>query len=108
MSNHIPELGQIVKGLGLEKHFIKIYSSGNIGYEKPNSKIYEYVLNDTKLNTIDCIMIGDSYNSDIQGGTKMGIKSILVRSENTHNYEYYCKDLTNIIGKIEMLYGILT
>jgi ribonucleotide monophosphatase NagD (HAD superfamily) len=45
-------------------------------------------------------MIGDSYNSDIQGGTKMGIKSILVRSENKNNYEHYCKDLRFIIEEI--------
>ena len=101
LSNHIPELEKIVKGLGMDKYFIKIYSSGNIGYEKPNSKIYEYVLNDAKININDCIMIGDSYNSDIQGGKKMGIKSILIRSENKNNYEYYCKDLSNIIEEIE-------
>jgi ribonucleotide monophosphatase NagD (HAD superfamily) len=46
-------------------------------------------------------MIGDSYSSDIQGGIKMGIKSILVRSENKNNYEYYCKDLRNIIKEIK-------
>jgi len=104
LSNHIPELEEIVKGLGIDKYFIKIYSSGNIGYEKPNSKIYEYVLNDAKINTNECIMIGDNYSSDIQGGTKVGIKSILVRSENKNNYEYYHKDLRNIIKKIEKIY----
>jgi putative hydrolase of the HAD superfamily len=103
LSNHIPELEDIVKGLGIDKYFIKIYSSGNIGYEKPNSKIYEYVLNDLKINTSDCLMIGDSYSSDIQGETKMGIKSILVRSENKNNYEYYCKDLRNTIEEIEKI-----
>jgi putative hydrolase of the HAD superfamily len=102
LSNHIPELEEIVKGLELDKYFLKVYSSGNIGYEKPNSKIYEYVLNDAKINPNDCIIIGDSYSSDIQGGTKMGIKSILVRSENK-NYEHYCKDLRNIIKEIERI-----
>jgi len=101
LSNHIPELEEIVKGLGIDKYFLKIYSSGNIGYEKPNSEIYKYVINDAKINPNDCIMIGDSYSSDIQGGTKMGIKSILVRSENKNNYRNYCKDLRNIIEEIE-------
>jgi ribonucleotide monophosphatase NagD (HAD superfamily) len=39
-----------------------------------------------KIIKNDCIMIGDSYTSYIQGGTKMEIKSILVRSENKNNY----------------------
>jgi putative hydrolase of the HAD superfamily len=103
LSNHIPELEEIIKGLGIDKYFYRIYSSGNIGYEKPNSKIYEFVLNDMKINKNDCIMIGDSYTSDIQGGTKMEIKSILVRSENKNNYRNYCKDLENIIGEIERI-----
>jgi len=104
LSNHIHELEEIVKGLGTDKYFIKIHSSGNIGYEKPNSRIYEYALNDAKISTNDCIMIGDSYSSDIQSGTKMGIKSILVRSDNKNNHEYYCKDLRNMIEEIEKIF----
>jgi putative hydrolase of the HAD superfamily len=103
LSNHIPELEEIIKGLGIDKYFYKIYSSGNIGYEKPNSKIYEYVLNDMKINKNDCIMIGDSYSSDILGGTKMEIKSILVRSDNKNNYKNYCKNLENIAEEIEKI-----
>jgi putative hydrolase of the HAD superfamily len=56
-----------------------------------------------KINKNDCIMIGDSYTSDIQGGTKMEIKSILVRSENKNYYRNYCKDLENIIKEIESI-----
>jgi len=103
LSNHIPELEEIIKGLGINKYFYKIYSSGNIGYEKPNSKIYEYVLNDMKINKNDCIIIGDSYSSDILGGTKMEIKSILVRSDNKTNYKNYCKNLKNIVEEIEKI-----
>jgi putative hydrolase of the HAD superfamily len=103
LSNHIPELDEIIKGLGIEKYFEKIYSSGNIGYEKPNSKIYEYVLDGEKINKKDCIIIGDSYSSDIEGGMRMGINSILVRTENKNNYGKYCKDLENIMEEIEKI-----
>lgn len=103
LSNHIPELEDIITGLGVRKYFTKIYSSGNIGYEKPNPKIYKYVLNDAKINRMDCIIIGDSYSSDIEGGMKMGIKSILVRKENKNNYGNYCGDLENIIEEIEKI-----
>jgi ribonucleotide monophosphatase NagD (HAD superfamily) len=39
--------------------------------------------------------------SDIKGGENIGIKSILVRNENIENYKWYCKDLENILEKIE-------
>jgi HAD superfamily hydrolase (TIGR01549 family) len=102
ISNHIPELNEIVKGLNIEKYFHKIYSSGKIGYEKPNKKFYEYVLNDMKICKENCIIIGDSYESDIMGGKNIGIKSILVRKENINNYELYNKNLEGIIEGIKV------
>jgi putative hydrolase of the HAD superfamily len=99
-SNHIPELNEIVDGLRINKYFIKIYSSGNIGYEKPNKRFYEHIINEEKINIEDCVIIGDSYESDIKGGENTGIKSILVRKENTNNYKYYCKDFEGILEKI--------
>jgi putative hydrolase of the HAD superfamily len=101
LSNHIPKLNEIVENVGIKEYFNEIFSSANIGYEKPNKKIYKYVLNELKTEKNNCIIIGDSYNADIKGGENIGIKSILVRSENKNNYEYYCKDLRNIIEEIE-------
>jgi len=74
LSNHIPKLDTIIENLNIKYFFSKIYSSANIGYEKPNRKIYEYVLNDIIASKDDCIIVGKNY----------GIKSILVRSENTN------------------------
>ena len=103
ISNHIPELSEIVQNLNIEKYFIKIYSSANIGYEKPNKKIYEYVIND--LNTIHtkCIMIGDSYEADIAGAIRSRIKPVLVRKENTKSYKWYSKDLINIFDLLSSI-----
>ena len=100
ISNHIPELSEIVHNLNIEEYFFRIYSSANIGYEKPNKKIYEYVLNDLKTTHAKCIMIGDSYEADIAGAIRSRIKPILVRKENTKSYKWYSKDLINIFETI--------
>jgi putative hydrolase of the HAD superfamily len=100
ISNHIPELGEIVNDLDIGKYFIKIYSSGNIGYEKPNKKFYEYVLKNSKIKRNECVIIGDSYESDITGGESMKIKSILVRKENKNNKGLYCKDFDELLERI--------
>jgi len=106
LSNHIPKLSKIVENVGIKGYFNEIYSSANIGYEKPNKKIYEYVLNELKTEKNNCIIIGDSFNADIKGGENIGMKSILVRNENKENYKWYCKDLRNIMEKIEVIkYG---
>jgi putative hydrolase of the HAD superfamily len=100
ISNHIPELDEIVENLNIKQYFVKVYSSGNIGYEKPNKKFYKYIMDDQKVDKNGCIIIGDSYESDIKGGKNIGIKSILIRKENRNNYEIYCKDLEGILEKI--------
>ena len=93
LSNHIPELSEIVIKLNIRKYFNKIYSSANIGYEKPNQKIFEYVLNDLHTTNINCIMIGDSYEADIAGAIRSGIKPIFVRKENSKDYKWFCNNL---------------
>jgi len=108
LSNHVPKLYEIIKGLKIEKYFHKIYSSGNIGYEKPNPLIYKFVLNDSNICKDDCIIIGDNYYADVVGGFNSNIKSILVRDDNTNNYENYCKDFNNIIEKINYMCDICT
>ncbi|MEH2363343.1 HAD family hydrolase [Nostoc sp.] len=97
LSNHIPELNDIIENLGIRDYFTEIYTSGKIGYEKPNIKFYDYVINDLNLEKKKCIMIGDSYDADIAGALRAGIKAILVRKPNEKNYRFYCKNITGII-----------
>jgi putative hydrolase of the HAD superfamily len=101
LSNHVPELSGIVRNLGIERYFFKIYSSGTIGYEKPNKKIYDFVINDLNVNRGNCIMIGDSYDADIAGALRANIKPILVRKGNTKNYKWFCSSLDKIQETIE-------
>ena len=100
LSNHVPELKRIVENVGLKDYFCEIYSSANIGYEKPHIKFYEYVLKELNIYKDNCIIIGDSYEADVKGGENIGIKSILVRNENKTGYKWYCKDLHNILEKL--------
>lgn len=104
LTNHTPEIRDIIRGLKIEKFIKKIFNSADIGYEKPHYKIFQTLLNDLKEEPENFIMIGDNYISDITGARSNSIKAILVRSENKFNYKYYSKDLKNIfeiINEIE-------
>ncbi|AKJ38223.1 hypothetical protein MCM1_1167 [Methanosarcina barkeri CM1] len=52
--------------------------------------MYRKVL-DKLEDTSEVTMIGDSYIADVEGAINAGIKAILVRKENTHNYQNYLK-----------------
>jgi putative hydrolase of the HAD superfamily len=38
LSNHVPELGDLVSGLGIDKYFRAQITSALVGYDKPNPK----------------------------------------------------------------------
>jgi len=99
LSNHVPELPLMAEQLGLMKYVDICISSANVGYEKPNIKIYELALKiaDYPLNPW---MIGDNYIADYQGARTAGIKSILVRKSVDEKVELYSDDLKGALDII--------
>lgn len=95
LSNHVPELEEMVKALGIRDYFAKVYTSALMGYEKPNRKIFEKAL--SELEDIEsATMIGDNYTADVQGARNAGIDAILVRKSNDFGYEKYFPSLREL------------
>ena len=95
LSNHIPELPDIVGKLGLSSYFLECISSANVGYEKPNAKIYKYAL-EKYNNPKDVWMVGDNIFADVKGAENVGIKGVLVRSKREDDIKYYSNDLIGL------------
>ena len=64
---------------GLKDCFSHIVLSEEVGCQKPNSRIFEEALRMNGLQAEDVVMIGDSWNSDIQGAINAGIDQIWIR-----------------------------
>ena len=91
LSNHVPELPDIVRHLGLDYHFDHIFNSAETGYEKPHPQAFRNVL--SALPEVENIwMIGDNYLADIQGAAALGIPGVLVRASHVEA-RYCCADL---------------
>jgi putative hydrolase of the HAD superfamily len=95
VSNHIPELPHIVDQLGLNKYISECISSANVGFEKPNIKIYEYAFQQAKYPE-NVWMVGDNLVADVKGAEKAGIKGVLVRAKKTEEITYYSEDLLGL------------
>ena len=63
---------------GLRNCFSHIVLSEEVGCQKPNPRIYEEALRMNGLQAEEVVMIGDSWNSDIQGAINAGIDQIWV------------------------------
>lgn len=80
VSNHVPELGDLVDALGIGDLVDHVVSSANVGYEKPHPAIFEHALR-VAGHPGSVWMVGDNPNADVAGAEAMGIPAILVRRD---------------------------
>ena len=89
-----------IKKSNLSKYFKDIFVSDKIGYEKPDERFFNKIMDITKYSNDDLIMIGDSIKSDIIGAKNSNIKSIYFNKENKKisdkNFTYQVKNLSEI------------
>ena len=65
-----------LESLGLRNFFDGIFISDEIGFAKPDPRFFSYVLRKIGAKPADCMVIGDSLSSDIQGANNAGISCI--------------------------------
>lgn len=61
---------------GLNKYFVRVFTSEEIGALKPKKEAFEYSLNSVNAKKDESIMIGDDLKSDVGGAKKYGIDQV--------------------------------
>ena len=88
LSNHVPELGEIVQALGIGGYFEAIFSSARTGIEKPHPRAFQNVL--ASLGPVKSVwMIGDSITADVNGAIAAGLQAALVRKPHADAETYH-------------------
>lgn len=80
----------------MNKYFEKCFFSYNLGFIKTNPAFFRKVLLELKLNPEECIVVGDSIQSDIMAAKNAGIKAILVDRMDTRDYPLKVKSLKEL------------
>ena len=78
VSNHVPELPDLVADLGLAGQVDTVFSSALHGYEKPHSEAFR-IARRAAGNPEQAWMVGDNPIADIAGASQLGIPGVLVR-----------------------------
>lgn len=99
VSNHVPELSQIVEGLGIAGYFHAVITSGLVGYEKPHRRIFEVAI-EQSVPSAPIWMIGDNVQCDCMPVAMFDASAILVRSQ-SRNYEHCADDLWKAVRLID-------
>ncbi|MEW5870518.1 MAG: HAD family hydrolase [Chloroflexota bacterium] len=103
LSNHVPELGEVVQYLGLQACFVRVFNSAETGYEKPHPRAFEIALQALRPSDALC-MLGDNPIADIQGARQVGLPAILVHNDSSQA-EHACETLAQIPPMLASLFG---
>ncbi|MCT9935090.1 HAD-IA family hydrolase [Planotetraspora sp. A-T 1434] len=77
LSNHAPELADLVERLGLAPYFQAIITSALTGYEKPHEFAYK-AARAALPDGAALWMVGDSVEADVLGPARHGIQTVLL------------------------------
>ena len=67
-------------GLGIDHFFDLVTTSEDLGFDKPQKEIFEYSMKELNLKSEECIMVGDRLDTDIMGGNRSGMITVLVKT----------------------------
>jgi len=96
-----------LKRFDIEKYFDYIFIEGETGYGKPDIKMYEYMLQKTKVQNDKIIMVGDNLIWDIEPPQKLGIFTIWINTKKVSLEDFNIKpdmiirEISDILGIIE-------
>ena len=91
---------------GLDKFFEDVFTSENIGYQKPVKEFFDYVAGNVEdFSKEQTLLIGDSLSTDIKGGFMYGIDTCWLNTRGKSNNEDF--ESTYTITALEEIYKCL-
>ena len=90
-----------IKNSGLKPYFNFIFTAEKVGFKKPHPKIFETAMNTVGSTPYSSLMIGDTFEADIQGALKLGMQALHFNSHNEPEHKrctiiYSLKDIQQI------------
>lgn len=77
ISNSDGKIDAVLERCGILDCFQSITDSGNVGYEKPHSAIFEAALREMKARPAESLYVGDIYSVDYVGARKAGMQAVV-------------------------------
>jgi HAD superfamily hydrolase (TIGR01509 family) len=73
--------GSIERGLaeaGLRRHFSAVVDSAQVGFEKPDPRIFEHAIRHSGVARHRSLHVGDLYDADVVGARAAGVHAVLL------------------------------
>lgn len=82
---------EILRDADILHFFDAVVVSTDVGYSKPDERIFQIALKKLGVKPQEAIMVGNRISTDILGGNKTGMKTILIEWNNRHQEEVTCE-----------------
>jgi HAD superfamily hydrolase (TIGR01549 family) len=90
----------VLEKFSLEKYFDKIYLSYQTHLIKTDKNFLKLVLDENHLTPEDCVLVGDSIQSDMMAAKRLEIKGVLVDRRNSRDFDIKIKNLNELEGHL--------
>ncbi len=96
-----------LRNSGFDQLMDGVFLSEQVGYEKPDERFFDAVFADiAPLTKDDCLIVGDSLTSDMEGGRRAGIATVWYNPERKIKKpdvptDYEIRDLHEVVGILQ-------
>ena len=70
---------------GLLPYFSNVFLSEEVGYQKPDIRFFQAVLDRLNATPAECLVIGDNLQTDIQGAQNANMRAIFYNTHSEHH-----------------------
>jgi putative hydrolase of the HAD superfamily len=89
ITNTIPETKKedvinLLRNAGIGEYFDQILVSSELGFGKPDPRIFHLMLKMLDVKPEESVMVGNTISTDIFGGTRVGMKTVLIQPEDEY------------------------
>ena len=84
---------------GLLPYFTNVFLSEEVGYQKPDIRFFQIVLEKLNVSPAECLVIGDNLQTDIQGAQNANIRAVFYQNNTdfSSNSEFMGQIIENLI-----------
>lgn len=104
--DHTPHIKKVIKDYNLDSFLNPIIISDEVGFLKPDSRIFELTLKQVNLKAEEIIFVGDS-SDDISGAIFSNIEPVLIKYPQSRTSINLAKDRKKPIEIIHSLTGLI-
>jgi putative hydrolase of the HAD superfamily len=100
ISNWDERLPGLLKDLDLDRFFERQFISFQIGFVKPDLRIFKHALDEMKIHPLEALHVGNDFEEDVKGAEAAGIRAYLLDRQQRPLSSRYMNDLGEIVVRL--------